>query len=528
VFRSSRRAFLALAFGALALGASASTAGAASLYVSQHALGANSVAQFHIGSGGLLQPLNPATIGAGQRPLGIAASPNGQSVYALNVSSGDIAQYSVSPSGELAAKSPFLYHPASPGEAGGRGIAVSMDSANVYAVGYDGTTFTGLFQMAADGGGLLSALEPPLIASSDPREIVVHPTLPKVYASNYSAGGIKVMTIEAEGILDSSGSATAALANGLTITPDGRFLYSAASNSKAVYGFKVDQTTGALSAIAGSPWEYTEGNGQDIAATNTNVYATALSEGVAMFDIDQTTGALTLKSPEKVTPKGNPSGIVVSPEGTSVYVAITNGSIAQYDIAAGGALTPKSPATLALSGQPEELAVSLTGTGEDEALGPQPTPPPPLPPKPPPPPVKVTEYMAYQHREKEVLVMRLFKEDGKIVKIEMDVAKCYPPPEVKTKCAGLVEVRIRRSGFLAVVDENERPNISAAKKNPLLAKGKFSIPAGKGGKIKLNVTGAGRKAMKGKKSFKGWLVTKLDNGAAGTISGQQKLTFKLK
>jgi 6-phosphogluconolactonase (cycloisomerase 2 family) len=525
---SVRRTALSVAVVAVALGASASVAGAASLYSTLHLKGANSVAQFNIDAEGRLVPLAPATLGASQRPIGLATAPNGKSLYVNHVESDDIAQYTINPSGQLSAKNPFLF--ALPGSTGARqGIAVTPDSKYVYSIGFD--VVPGLWELAAGEGGLLSALTPDFInAGTNPIEVAVHPTLPKVYVA--TAGKVQVLTIEEEGELKNASSPSTPDVGTVTVTPNGKYLYASPFNSKSVYGFKVDQTTGALSAIGGSPWEYTEGAAQDIVASNTNVFVSNLS-GVAIFDLNDADGVLTLNGQDKVSVKGSPAGTVLAPDGKSLYVATTNGNtIAQFSVAAGGDLSAKSPASVAITGQPQYLAVTSVGTGENEGLGPGPEPPKPLPPKPPPPPIKVTEYMAYQYKEKEVLVMKIYKEDGKVKKVEMEVDKCYPPPEVKTKCAGLVEVRIRRNGFLAVVDENDTGKAeragTSAKKSDLLAKGKFSIPAGKGGKIKLTVTGAGRKAMKGKKSFKGWLVTKLDNGAAGTIAGQQKLTFKLK
>ncbi len=187
-------------------------------------------------------------------------------------------------------------------------------------------------------------------------------------------------------------------------------------------------------------------------------------------------------------------------------------------------LSPLTPASVATSGATfPSLAITATGTGEPETpVGPQPQPPPPAPPPPPPPPKIVTEYVAYQYKLGEVLVMRVTKADGKVIKTELEVDKCYPPPNVKTKCAGLVEVKTRKAGNLVIVDEDERPG----SKSVLLAKGSFSIPAGKSGRIVLKPTAAGRKALKGK-FVTAWLITRLNNGSS-KIAGQQKIKFQLK
>ncbi|MGE0068141.1 MAG: lactonase family protein [Solirubrobacterales bacterium] len=503
----------------------ATPAGAATLYLTQNV--GNAVSQFHVGAGGQLEALSPAQIGAGQKPTGIAVSPDGKSAYAINADSDDISQYDVGASGLLSAKSPFSYALA-PEQAGGQpGIAVRPNNANVYAVGTQGASpfLAGVLQMSADGAGQVGLLTPPLLAVTDPREIAVHPTLPKLYVSSAIGGQkIAVMTIGAEGKLANAGSvATSFIPSGLAITPDGRFLYAPATGSNFVAGYSIDQTTGALSAIAGSPWELKEGAAQDVAASNDSVYVGALSLGVGMFTIDSLSGALTKKSPENVAVKGNPASVVVAADGKSAYVA-SSIAISQYAVGAEGVLSPLTPASVATTGATfPSLAITAAGSGEPETpVGPQPVPPPPAPPPPPPPPKIVTEYVAYQYKLGEVLVMRVTKADGKVIKTELEVDKCYPPPNVKTKCAGLVEVKTRKAGNLVIVDEDERPG----SKSVLLAKGSFSIPAGKSGKIVLRPTAAGRKALKGK-FVTAWLITKLNNGST-KIAGQQKIKFQLK
>ncbi|MFN8215920.1 MAG: YncE family protein [Solirubrobacterales bacterium] len=520
---------LAIAAAMLALLAAAlfapAPAGAATLYLTKNT--GNAVDQFHLGPGGGLEALSPSTIGAGQRPTGIAVSADGKSAYVINEASNSISQYDVGASGLLSAKSPFSYS-LSPLLAGGQpGIVVAPNGANLYAAGaQEAPLVPGVLQMALDGSGQAQLLAPPLRAVQDPVEIAAHPTLPKLYVSSKSGQEIKVLTIGAEGKLASASSPPTSISPaGIAITPDGRFLYAAGAGSSSVAGFSIDQTTGALTEIAGSPWEFTEGNAQDVAATNANVYVTLQgTKGIVeMLDLSPVSGALAKKTPESVASKANPSQIVVAPDGGSVYVA-TATSIDQYDRAAGGLLSAKTPASITTSGASfPSLAITAAGTGEPETpAGPVPPPPPPAPPKPPPPPKIVTEYVAYQHKLGEVLVMRVTRADGKVIKTEIEIAKCYPPPEVKTKCAGLVEVKTRKAGNLVIIDEDARRGA----KSVLLAKGSFSVPAGKSGRVVLRPTAAGRKALKGK-TLTAWLITRLNNGPT-KIAGQQKIKFRLK
>jgi hypothetical protein len=54
-----------------------------------------------------------------------------------------------------------------------------------------------------------------------------------------------------------------------------------------------------------------------------------------------------------------PQGLGVSPDSTSVYVAISvNNEVAQYDVGPAGGLSPKTPATIAAGSFPRAVAVS--------------------------------------------------------------------------------------------------------------------------------------------------------------------------
>jgi 6-phosphogluconolactonase (cycloisomerase 2 family) len=84
-----------------------------------------------------------------------------------------------------------------------------------------------------------------------------------LYAANNAAGGetVSAFTINsATGALTSvSGSpffvGATAIPGSLAIHPTGKYLYAASTNAPGtIYGFAIDQTTGALSAISGSPF----------------------------------------------------------------------------------------------------------------------------------------------------------------------------------------------------------------------------------------------------------------------------------
>ena len=48
-------------------------------------VGSDNVSQYDVGAGGVLAPMSPATVAAGDTPVGVAVSPDGGSVYVTNV-----------------------------------------------------------------------------------------------------------------------------------------------------------------------------------------------------------------------------------------------------------------------------------------------------------------------------------------------------------------------------------------------------------------------------------------------------------
>ena len=81
----------------------------------------------------------------------------------------------------------------------------------------------------------------------------------------------------------------------LAVEPTGRFLYLQNGNQGGVYGFALDQATGALTALPGSPYLTANGNALTVDASGRFVYVAKPSTptGVITLAINQSTGALT-------------------------------------------------------------------------------------------------------------------------------------------------------------------------------------------------------------------------------------------
>src|SRR5436309_4395141 len=117
--------WLSAAAAAAALAAAAPAQAAPFAYVAN---ASGSVSQYELGAGGLLSPLMPATVPAGDISVGVAVSPDGNSVYVANQESASVSQYDMGPDGTRTAKNP----PTVAAGGGAQAVAVSPDGKSVH------------------------------------------------------------------------------------------------------------------------------------------------------------------------------------------------------------------------------------------------------------------------------------------------------------------------------------------------------------------------------------------------------------
>jgi 6-phosphogluconolactonase (cycloisomerase 2 family) len=119
------------------------------------------------------------------------------------------------------------------------------------------------------------------------------------------------------------------------------------SNPGNVAGYTINSSTGALTAIPGSPFAVgNSGNaGLAIDPGARFLYVGNVGGGITVFAIDSASGALTLVpgSPFSTLLPGSPDEIVAHPSGKFLYVTL-NSSVesveASFAVAADGSLTP--------------------------------------------------------------------------------------------------------------------------------------------------------------------------------------------
>ena len=225
-----RRLCIAVANAAILLAAAGPAHAAPFLYVTQHD---KKVSQYEIVAGGLLAPMDPPAVATDGEGMGVAVSPDGQSVYAVNYKGGSISQYDVGPGGALSPKSPAAV-------AAGQypyTVTVSPDGHSVYA----NNQLLGLhmgpgqvWQYDVGPGGELSPKSPATVATGEgANSVAVSPDGESVYvASNASSTGesgyVSQYDVGPGGALSPKGPAKVAAgsrAKSVTVSPDGQSVY---------------------------------------------------------------------------------------------------------------------------------------------------------------------------------------------------------------------------------------------------------------------------------------------------------------
>lgn len=304
---------------------------------------------------------SPFSIGSNNQTYGTVISPNNQFLYAANVSSGTISTYRInSITGALSA----LGTPVSSGAASPNGLFFHPSGNFLYVTNQGGNSVSA-FSVAGDGS-LTAVSGSPFSAGSATvlNGIVVHPDGNYLYvASMGGAGGVVGFSIDAiTGALSlipgspfsNTSGGYSNTGDGITVHPNGNWLYMGLVNRKRVAAFSIDKTTGVLSGL-GTPvlnnltsgYNDNGGSGANISPDGLYFYGTAFSttasdpKKVIVYAIDQLTGELTLSS--EADAGGGPNDVRVDTNGLFAYTcnSANTPSVSAYSRdSLTGALTP--------------------------------------------------------------------------------------------------------------------------------------------------------------------------------------------
>jgi 6-phosphogluconolactonase len=326
----------ALASLVLSCGGSSRPAGLV-LVISQGAADVTSYG-IDLNTGTLTHINSAAPVPANTIPTAIVLDPAGSFAYVAAQASGgapgSISAYSVASSGKLS--------PAGNSTATGvNPVALAMDKG-------------GHFLFVANQGNIPA--QPPDISVFS---IAANATLTAVPGSPFQL------------IPATPGSSVAP--SGVAITPSGVFLYVSNSGENSLSGFKVDSSSGALTAVPGSPFA-TGSSPIGVAIDPSGKYLYVANEGsnnVSAFEVcasalpgcSATDGSLVSVTGSPFSAGLGPISLAADPSGNFVYVADTNSNqLSAYRInLSTGALTPLTTPTESTGTNPTFVAVHPGG-----------------------------------------------------------------------------------------------------------------------------------------------------------------------
>lgn len=317
---------------------------------------------------------SPFSIAGHAGTYGVIISPNNKFLYAANVSTKTVSVYAINPeNGKLTAVgSPVLSGGSAPNglyfHPSGQFLLVTNQSSHnvsVLAVASDGT-------LNPVAGSPFSINHTTTIATSSINGIVIDPAGQFVYvAAMQGTGGVvgfsmdqasgKLTLLPGSPFINTDGGISNT-GDGITIHPNGQWLYMGLVGQKRMAAYRVNQMTGELTGLGtpilnnpNTPYVDNGGSGANISPDGLHLYGTAFSTSatdakkVIIYAIDQQSGDLTLLGDQDAG--GGPNDIRVDTNGQFAYTCNTSNSpsVSAYRRdALTGLLTPLSPRDVAI------------------------------------------------------------------------------------------------------------------------------------------------------------------------------------
>ncbi len=326
---------------------------------------------------GALTQLGTATVG--NIPYDAALSPSGGFLYILNYGDGTISAFTVNQTtGALTAVagSPFLVGDIFPAAAvvspKGNFLFVANFSAN-------NAGSISVFTINATTGVLTPVTGSPFTGSGPANGITIDPTGNFLYVAANGVDAYTVnQTTGALTAVTGAPYTTPAAPFGVTVDPTGKFLYASIfgnlttlQTAPDLITYSVNTTTGALKQLSTQGVDGNQGEALAIATgtkavTYTPKFAYVTNEvdkTISEYTINDSTGALTAVSGSPISDTNGPQTVVSTPSGAFVYTANSNHSVSEYSVnATTGALKLVSGSPITGFGGVYALAVDPTSS----------------------------------------------------------------------------------------------------------------------------------------------------------------------
>lgn len=276
-------------------------------------------------STGALTAASGSPFASGRGPVSVAFNPAGNLLAAANLVDGTVSVFSVSAAGALAAV------PGSPFPTGQAPRAVAFSPAgNLLAVANQSDDTVSIFAVGA-GDSLTPAAGSPFGTGAGPVALSFNPMGSLLAVANEDDGTASIFTVGAAGSLTPSGGSPLKVGDGpasVAFNPTGSLLAVANSAASTVSMFATGPAAAEFSLVPGSPFAAGaeplsvafSSDGSQLAT------ADALDDTTAIFNVN-TTGGLTLASGSPFASGSGPHSVTFVPGSGFVAVANTDGTV---------------------------------------------------------------------------------------------------------------------------------------------------------------------------------------------------------
>ena len=322
---------------------------------------------------GALTSVGTAT--TGDEPLDVAIAPAGTFVYIPNFKDGTISAFSInSTTGVLTeiTGSPFTNGTTDPAA-----VAVSPNGNFLFVASFESDAAISVFSINATTGALTQVTGSPF-PSPEGNAIAVSPNGDFLYVTGSALGAFSINTTTGA-LTAATGSpyTLPAMGNGVTIDPTGKFLYASIMQINStdaipdIITYSINATSGALTQLSQQGVDANGGEAMAItsgtkAVVFTPKFAYATNETdktISEWTITDSTGALTAVAGSPISDTNGPKLIAAAPSGAFVYTANSNNTISEYTVSATtGALTLVSGSPIKGFGSVNSLAVDLASS----------------------------------------------------------------------------------------------------------------------------------------------------------------------
>lgn len=165
---------------------------------------------------------------------------------------------------------------------------------------------------------------PAAYSTANTAGLAIHPTLPYLYGvSTPNPQLITQYSINTATGQPTAGPnvqiATSVNGSGIAMHPGGKWVYGFVDNPPGIYGFQINQTTGALTNLVSSTTNLNGPIWMTFDPTGTYAYLVNVGGSINTYIVDQITGQLTFQN--QLTGLGTPYCAAVDPTGRFMYVA---------------------------------------------------------------------------------------------------------------------------------------------------------------------------------------------------------------